>query len=158
MREREREWKVKKGRRGGEGGESKRSVATDSDDSNTTRAGRAVKLEQMYAELVESEAIYVDQIQKLIGDLILPLREADVLAVEDDAAIFSNVESLIGVNMELLRELGEGPAAVNMHREGGEVGCEYSCERKWQYACETIVNLLPFFRMYKVYCSNYFES
>ena len=143
---------------GEDGGESKRSVATDSDDSNTTRAERAVKLQQMYSELVESEAIYVDQIQKLIGDLILPLREADVLAVEDDAAIFSNVESLIAVNMELLRELEEGPAAVNRHWEGGEAGCEYSCERKWQYACETIVKLLPFFRMYKVYCSNYFES
>jgi hypothetical protein len=59
-------------------------------------------------ELIQTERAYVSDLDSLCDHFLKPLRElGGVLSKEDERAVFSNCETLRGINRELLRLLME---------------------------------------------------
>lgn len=61
--------------------------------------------EQAVEELLNSEVSYLKQLEVLKKFFIEPIKEKSLLSKEDFETLFGNIETIYGVNGELLREL-----------------------------------------------------
>ena len=72
-----------------------------------------------------------------------------LISPEDLQTIFNNTENILKVNKELLTSIAKGVRAVGEKAEVPTV-----CEVAGVYACE-FVQIIPFLRMYSIYCHQY---
>mmetsp|Transcript_9885 Transcript_9885/g.24675 ORF Transcript_9885/g.24675 Transcript_9885/m.24675 type:complete len:830 (-) Transcript_9885:169-2658(-) len=66
---------------------------------------RGVKKHQLIKELLYTETRYVEDLKVLLKVYVEPLKDSKYLAVNEHAAIFSNIEGLVAMNAELLELL-----------------------------------------------------
>ncbi|GBG24932.1 Rho guanine nucleotide exchange factor, putative [Hondaea fermentalgiana] len=113
---------------------------------------------KVFRELLDTELTYVQDIRKLVTEYIKPLREEAVkndgsgerlISHEDLALIFNNVENILEVNAELLQSLQTGLLRVSRNGDIPSL-----CEVAGVFAKE-FVRVVPFFKMYWVYCHQY---
>lgn len=94
-------------------------------------------------EILETEQAYVDSLDIIIELLIGPLRQdidaVMILEEEDIQIIFSNIETLRGVNCVFLKKLEE----------------RLNCWHDTQYLGDIFVEMAPFFKTYCAYVDNY---
>ncbi len=116
----------------------------------------------VFREILDTELTYVDDLNKLVVEYILPLElhikqmsgedgnVSDQLIISDDIAlIFGGVEGILKMNSELLQSLHSG--VLRISRNGEIPGL---CEVAGVFAKE-FVRMMPFFKMYSGYCHQY---
>ena len=64
-------------------------------------------------ELISSEKIYVEQLKKLIDDLILPIKKKNLMNEKQFNEVFSNIESIYQLNMQIYEEMKERSKTSN---------------------------------------------
>eukprot|EP01138_Halocafeteria_seosinensis_P006575 gb/GECG01006722.1/.p1 GENE.gb/GECG01006722.1/~~gb/GECG01006722.1/.p1 ORF type:complete len:831 (+),score=111.62 gb/GECG01006722.1/:1-2493(+) len=102
-----------------------------------------------YCEIVDTEKQYVRDLQTLIQQFKYPLKRTvdqgrPVLKNEDIEGIFSNAETLLEINGELLQTLCKGISDPET--------------RLSDSIAHAFTSLMPFFRMYTEYCQNYWNA
>ena len=86
-------------------------------------------------ELEASEAAYVNSMGTLC-DALSTLRCSGTLTKEDEEKLFCNIETIRGINEELLRRLRSG-------------------ERSVAHAASVFSTMAPFLKGYSEYCANF---
>lgn len=98
---------------------------------------------QSVFEILETEQAYVDSLDIVVDLLIIPLRQdidsVSIIDEEDVQVIFSNIETLRGVNCVFLKKLEE------------RLGSWHDT----QYLGDIFVEMAPFFKTYCTYVDNY---
>ena len=90
-------------------------------------------------ELIVTEDRYVQDLGKMVDCFLKPLREVNgVLSRDDERAIFSNVETLRGVNSELLRLITDKPNGKSLTG-----------------VASAFISMAPFFKAYSQYCGDF---
>jgi len=118
--------------------------------------GNQIKCIKVFQEILDTERTYVEDIRRLSSEYIAPLREAStkengekLISTEDLNLIFNNVGNILEVNAELLNSLQTGVLQISRN---GEIPT--LCEVAGVFAKE-FVRVMPFFKMYWVYCHQY---
>eukprot|EP00516_Mucochytrium_quahogii_P000538 CAMPEP_0203753816 /NCGR_PEP_ID=MMETSP0098-20131031/7520_1 /ASSEMBLY_ACC=CAM_ASM_000208 /TAXON_ID=96639 /ORGANISM=" , Strain NY0313808BC1" /LENGTH=1317 /DNA_ID=CAMNT_0050644583 /DNA_START=593 /DNA_END=4543 /DNA_ORIENTATION=- len=107
-------------------------------------------------EIFDTECSYVCDLRKLIGDYMLPLRQArkknntTLLETEDEQAIFLNVEGIVRINAELLQNIRSGLTSLSANN--------LSLDTAIQVVAKEFLVLVPFFKVYATYCHKYTSS
>eukprot|EP01104_Vermistella_antarctica_P013387 TRINITY_DN4034_c0_g1_i1.p1 TRINITY_DN4034_c0_g1~~TRINITY_DN4034_c0_g1_i1.p1 ORF type:complete len:691 (+),score=138.33 TRINITY_DN4034_c0_g1_i1:296-2368(+) len=110
-------------------------------DSTSGEAMRSVCL----VELFTTEADFIDDLRILIDLFLLPLRKLKVLSEADIALVFSNAETIVGVNNSLFDGLKERIPDPENPSPDTCIG-------------DLFVQMSAFFKMYTMFCSNYATS
>lgn len=102
-----------------------------------------------YCEMVETEKQFVQDMQILIKCFKYPLKRAldegrTILSEEDIKTVFSNAETILEINGELLQTLCRDIADSTL--------------RLSDSIAHAFTSLMPFFRMYTEYCQNYWNA
>ena len=122
-------------------------VMVDSSES------KARQMNSLFDELLETERTYVNDVGVIVTRFLQPLKQLDgaqsprsskhhILSPQDIRAIFSNIEELMRVNMELLSAMEE---QLGVHGPDGKATA-------FMKAFEIV---LPHFKMYSTYVINY---
>ncbi|CAK9010587.1 RhoGEF domain-containing protein gxcJ [Durusdinium trenchii] len=123
--------------------------------ANTERTRDQVQCIKVFREILDTERAYVQDMRKLVTEYITPLREAStkegdkLISAEDLTLIFNNVENILKVNAELLQSLQVGVLRISRNGEIPSL-----CEVAGVFAKE-FERVVPFFKMYWVYCHQY---
>ena len=94
-------------------------------------------------ELWNTEREYLVALDTLVDEYIPRLRE--LIAADDASVLFGNVEIIHGVNRQLLAELAAARSAPKLSEEVLAVATAFQ-------------TLLPFLKLYALYCSGYFAA
>ena len=92
----------------------------------------------MLAQLLQTEASYVTDLDRIVVEWFEPLRSLGTLPKVDVRALFSNCEILRGVNQELLRALLETKTPSG--------------------AAATFESFGPFLKAYSTYCADFMQA
>eukprot|EP01090_Pellita_catalonica_P021835 TRINITY_DN827_c0_g1_i3.p2 TRINITY_DN827_c0_g1~~TRINITY_DN827_c0_g1_i3.p2 ORF type:complete len:424 (-),score=94.27 TRINITY_DN827_c0_g1_i3:2221-3492(-) len=119
-------------------GESYRGSAEAEPDKKDDKIEVSVEGQRgkVLQELINTEQDYVKDLEHIIEMYIKPLRQKKLISPEAMREVFSNVESILGVNKELLRNFIAGN-----NTNGAQVG-------------DSFLQMADFLKMYSVYCSN----
>ena len=88
-----------------------------------------------------SESHYLQDLNVLVSSYMKPLVQSKHLKEDEIRVIFSNCDMLISISEELLKSIQEG--------EGKDITIMLNSLGK------ALVNMVPYFRMYSMYCNNY---
>jgi len=115
-----------------------RNLTSTNDAANVTlNEEQQRRRNQCIQEIYQTEKDYINDLETMINVFIFPLRTMSVLDEQKEKQIFSNVEVLLGCNMEMLNGL-ESVMSGNSSITIGDV----------------FTQLAEYFKMYKVYCAN----
>lgn len=111
---------------------TKNKVLKALDEINSPEKPNPLK-EQALEELLNSEVSYLKQLEILTRFFIEPIKEKNLLSKEDFETVFGDIETIYGVNGELLREL---------KRDSSNVG-------------QAFKNMAHCFKLYSMYAYGY---
>eukprot|EP01114_Cavostelium_apophysatum_P001005 TRINITY_DN1086_c0_g2_i1.p1 TRINITY_DN1086_c0_g2~~TRINITY_DN1086_c0_g2_i1.p1 ORF type:complete len:968 (-),score=269.03 TRINITY_DN1086_c0_g2_i1:75-2978(-) len=97
--------------------------------------------EAIVAELIKTERDYVNDLRIIVDVFIFPLRRRRIITLTEEKVIFSNVETLLNMNEQLLEQL-EDQLELK------------STDQSMQMIGEVFQRMGEYFKMYKVYCGN----
>lgn len=97
-------------------------------------------------EIEDTEASYVADLGVLCDSFVRPLREQQLLKREDEMAIFANVETIRGINEQLLKKMRGGSDKGAAEGEGTD---------PLQRVATALQELAPFLKAYTSYCANF---
>ena len=98
------------------------------------------KLNEVIDELLVTEATYLEDLSFTVDELQRPLKE--IMDAHTHYTVFSNLEQLRELHIKLGADLSEAR----------EDNC--STHRQGEVIAEAFLRLLPYFKMYAVYCGN----
>ena len=93
-------------------------------------------------ELVETEKIFAEQMSLFVERVVVPMREEKVLNINESRTLFSNIETIAMV-------------AVEMHVKLSEI--EELPEEEQNFG-EFFIKMIPVLKSYSFYCSNSHDS
>jgi hypothetical protein len=96
----------------------------------------------VFDELIETEEHYVNDLKILVRKFMEPLIAQQIITAQDVTLVFSNIQILVGVNEEVLKQL------KSMHK----------LPAAEQQAGTVFLKLADYFKMYTVYCYNQSEA
>ncbi|KAJ3410974.1 Myosin 10A, isoform D [Chytridiales sp. JEL 0842] len=97
--------------------------------------------QEVIYEIICTERDYVADLETIVEVYMKPLRNSKAVRPKDMAVIFSNVEALLPVNMELLKQLEVRQSKSN----GGVI----------EQIGDVFIGVSDFLKMYTMYCSNH---
>jgi len=113
---------------------------------------------KVFREIFDTECSYVEDLRKLVNEYMEPLSDSTdtqgepIISPEDIQTIFVNVASILKVNLELLHSLQDGILAL-----GKDGNVPSICNIAGVFG-GAFVHVIPFFKMYAVYCHHYSSS
>ncbi|KAJ3070680.1 Myosin 10A, isoform D [Podochytrium sp. JEL0797] len=99
------------------------------------------KRQEVIHEIIHTERDYVSDLEIMIHVYMKKIKEAKGMRPKDVSVVFSNLEAILPLNMELLKRLEERQA---MHKNGvvEQIG-------------DIFVKVTDYLKMYTMYCSNH---
>lgn len=105
----------------------------EDDDKGLLKGNSKKYKEQAIEEIFQTEVKYLNQLETIMIYFMKPLRERNILSIEDYQCIFGGISNIYDVNGALLKELKEDSTKV----------------------AEAFCKMAPFFKLYSVYAYNY---
>ncbi|KCV71332.1 hypothetical protein H696_02277 [Fonticula alba] len=100
---------------------------------------RGRKRQEAIFELIETESTYINDITFIVNQYLTPLRTRKIIPPKAITALFSNIEMLLPVNIELLRHLTERQSINPIVENVGDI----------------FLHVADWLKMYNAYCSNH---
>ncbi|KAI8895110.1 hypothetical protein BC833DRAFT_602380 [Globomyces pollinis-pini] len=98
-----------------------------------------IKRQEVIFEIITTEADFVEDLETICELYIRPLQKNKLIRPKDMAIIFSNIEQVLPVNQELLRELEKRQSVNPIVNMVGDV----------------FIRVSDYLKMYTMYCSNH---
>ncbi|XJO78856.1 hypothetical protein BDV3_003234 [Batrachochytrium dendrobatidis] len=100
---------------------------------------KEIKRQEVIYEIITTESDYIDDLDIICEAYIKQLKKNKLIRSKDMAIIFSNIEQLLPVNMELLKSLVK-------RQETNKV---------IEYVGDAFIRVSDYLKMYTMYCSNH---
>ncbi|KAJ3307215.1 Myosin 10A, isoform D [Kappamyces sp. JEL0829] len=98
-----------------------------------------IKRQEVIYEIIATEADYIQDLETILELYIRPLQKSKLIRPKDMAIIFSNIEQVLPVNQELLRELEKKQTINPVIESLGDI----------------VIRVSDYLKMYTMYCSNH---
>ena len=119
--------------------------------------GQPDETRRLLEELITSEQAYVDSLRILVTHFLQPLRTEEmagneILPVAEINLIFSNIQELMRINIELITSIEK---QIGDENEQQEIEASKSSFDLTMAITAAFKEVIPYFKMYSVYVNNY---
>jgi hypothetical protein len=99
--------------------------------------------ESIMNEIISTERDYISDLNILVNVFLFPIKLKEVISIDDINILFSNVETLVNCNTQLLKDW-ETEKKTQNETQKSDI----------EILGEIFMKMSPFFKMYTVYCAN----